>query len=149
MPDREIPRGHLLSFDFGQRRIGVAVGQAHTGTATALGTVSNGRDPDWAAIKTYVDEWRPTLFVVGVPLAPDGGETPMSGLARSFGKRLEKRFGIETLYHDERLTSRDAAGRFAELRAAGGARQKDAVRLDAYAAKLILENWLQSASANE
>jgi putative Holliday junction resolvase len=68
----------------------------------------------------------------------------MSAQARSFGARLADRYGIEVQYQDERLTSMDAERRFAELRAAGGARRKDAVRLDALAAKIILENWLES-----
>lgn len=145
MPDRrERPRGHLLGFDFGKRRIGVAVGQAQTGTATALGTVANGASPDWPEITRLVEEWRPSRFIVGLPLSEDGGDTPMSGLARKFGSRLADRFGIAVEYVDERLTSKDAAGRFAELRAAGGARRKDAARIDAAAAKVILENWLQS-----
>lgn len=143
---RETPRGHILSFDFGTRRIGVAVGQAQTGTATPLGTVANGRDPDWAAIAAYVDEWRPVMLVIGLPLAEDGGETGMSALARSFGQALAKRFGIEIRFHDERLTSKEAERRFADMRASGGARRKDASRLDALAAKLILENWLETAS---
>jgi putative Holliday junction resolvase len=146
---RELPRGHLLSFDFGKRRIGVAVGQAHTATATALGTVANGSHPDWDAIARYVDEWKPALFVVGLPISEAGEETPMSALARSFGAQLTRRFGIEAQYVDERLTSIEAGLQFADLRAGGGARRKDASRLDAVAAKLILENWLQSLLAND
>ena len=149
MSRRDVPRGHVLGFDFGKRRIGIAVGQAHTGTASALGTAANGKQPDWAAIGRFVNEWRPTRFVVGLPLAEDGNETPMSGLARAFGETLGARFKVEVDYFDERLTSKDAASRFAELRAAGGARRKDADKLDAVAATLILENWLQSLPAND
>ena len=141
---REIPRGHLLSFDFGTRRIGVAVGQAQTGTATPLGVVANGAQPEWAVIDRFVREWRPSTLIVGLPLAEDGGETPMSGLARAFGNALEKRHGVEVRYHDERLTSKDAERQFAEMRAGGAARRKDASKLDALAAKLILENWLET-----
>lgn len=141
---REIPRGHLLSFDFGKRRIGVAVGQAHTGTASALDTVANGQQPDWSAIGRLVDEWKPALFVIGLPLSQDGNETPMSTESRKFGKQLGSRFGVEVAYFDERLTSHDAERQFAGMRAEGKARRKDARRLDALAAKIILENWLQS-----
>jgi putative Holliday junction resolvase len=135
---------HILGFDFGKRRIGIAAGQSRTGTATALGTVANSDKPDWVALSRFVDEWKPSLFVVGLPLSEAGEETPMSAQARSFGARLADRYGIEVQYQDERLTSMDAERRFAELRAAGGARRKDAVRLDALAAKIILENWLES-----
>jgi putative Holliday junction resolvase len=144
MPSREIPRGHLLSFDFGRRRIGVAVGQAHTGTATALETIANGERPDWTAIARLVEEWRPSLFLVGLPLSEDGEETPMSAESRTFGAQLSERFDIEVRYFDERLTSKDAERQFAGMRASGRARRKDASRLDALAAKIILENWLES-----
>jgi len=146
MPSSEIPRGHLLSFDFGRRRIGVAVGQAHTGTATALETIANGECPDWAAIARLVEEWRPSLFLVGLPLSEDGEETPMSAECRTFGAQLSERFKIQVRYCDERLTSIDAERQFAGMRANGRARRKDASRLDALAAKIILENWLEALS---
>lgn len=134
---------YLLSFDFGQRRIGVAVGQTHTGTATALGTVVNGQKPDWDHISRLVEEWKPAMFVVGLPLSEEGDETRMSSLARSFGDGLQRRYGIEISYFDERLTSKAAEGQFADMRAAGSARKRDVERLDAMAARIILENWLQ------
>lgn len=144
MTEREPPRGYILGFDFGMRRIGVAVGQAQTGTATALEIVPHREQPDWEAIERLVNEWKPSNAVVGLPLSEDGEETTMSAAARSFGNRLEGRFNIPVSYHDERFTSIEAAGQFAEHRASGRARRKDAARLDAVAARLILENWLQS-----
>jgi putative Holliday junction resolvase len=146
---RDPYRGHLLCFDFGRKRIGIAVGQVRTGTATALATAANGKQPDWKAIESIVDEWRPSLMLVGLPLSESGEETPMSAEARSFGASLEKRFSSPVEYCDERLTSVDADRQFAELRAAGGARRKDASRLDAVAARMILENWLQSLPTSE
>ena len=140
-----MPDGYILAFDFGKRRIGIAVGQALTGTATPLEIVANGDQPDWAAITRLVGEWKPTGFVIGLPLSLDGEETAISALARSFGQQLTERFGIESHYQDERLTSVDAGRQFAEARAAGGARRKDSARLDAVAAKIILENWLGRA----
>ncbi len=147
MPDRQShgrPQGCLLSFDYGKRRIGVAVGQQQTATATALGTVRNGKHPDWDQIAGLVEEWRPTMIVVGLPLAEDGSETPMSSLSREFGSQLATRYGIHVDFFDERLTSNAAKRQFAEMRAAGRARKRDADRIDAVAARIILENWLQS-----
>lgn len=143
MPETRPVTGYVLSFDFGFRRIGVAVGQTLTGTATPLETVRHGQTPDWSAIGRLVAEWKPALFVVGVPLAEDGGESEMSLAARRFGAELGKRFELAVEYIDERLTSRVAGQRFAEQRAAGAARRKDASRLDAVAAQLICENWLR------
>ena len=144
MPDTKLPRGYVLGFDFGLRRIGVAVGQTATHTASRLETVSHGREPDWTAIARLVKEWKPATLLVGLPLGPDGEETDMSKAARRFGAALQKRFFLEVAYADERLSSRAAEDRFVEMRASGRARRKDANQLDAMAAQIILENWLQS-----
>ena len=145
MPERAVPRGYILAFDFGLRRIGVAVGQATTRTATGVKTVANGAEPDWAALDRLLRDWQPQLLVVGLPLGPEGDETDMSRAARRFGSALSVRYDLEVEYADERLTSRAAESRFADLRAAGRLRRKDAGQLDAISAQIILENWLQSA----
>ena len=137
-------RGYILAFDFGLRRIGVAVGQSTTGTASSLETVRNSQQPDWQAIDRLVQEWQPARLLVGLPLGPDGDETPMSAAARSFGAALQKRYELEVLFADERLSSSAARQHFVEQRAAGRARKKHAARLDAVAARIILENWLQA-----
>jgi putative Holliday junction resolvase len=145
MPERASPRGYTLAFDFGTRRIGVAVGQSTTCTASRLETVRNGREPDWAAIERLVREWQPRQLVVGLPLGPEGDETEMSRAARRFGRSLEDRLSLPVEFYDERLSSRAAESRFAELRASGGVRRKNADQVDAISAQIILENWLQSA----
>lgn len=147
MPEPAVPRGYILAFDFGLRRIGVAVGQSTTRTASSVKTVGNGTEPDWAVLDRLLRDWQPQLLLVGLPLGPDGDETDMSKAARRFGGALAARYGLEVEYADERLTSRAAESRFAELRAAGGLRRKDAGQLDAISAQIILENWLQSAHA--
>ena len=144
MPETAKPRGYILSFDFGMRRIGVAVGQTTTCTASALETVAHSRQPDWGAIDRLVKEWKPSLLLVGLPLGAEGEETDMSRAARRFGKALGSRYSLNVDYCDERLSSRVAEKRFAEQRASGNLRRKDAGRLDAMAAQVILENWLQS-----
>jgi putative holliday junction resolvase len=144
MPDREIPRGYILCFDFGLRRIGTAVGQATTRTASSLETVSNGEAPDWATINRLVKDWKPSHFLIGLPLDTEGNETDMSRLARSFGAQIGARFGRPCIYADERFSSQAAAELFVNMRASGQARRKDARQLDSVAAQLILQNWLQS-----
>ncbi len=144
MPDTAAIRGNILGFDFGLRRIGVAVGQCTTRTASALQTVAHGDAPDWAALDRLVKEWKPAAFVVGLPLDLSGEETDTSRAARRFGSSLAERYAVPLHYFDERMTSRAAESRFAELRAGGHARRKHAARLDAMAAQIILENWLQS-----
>lgn len=139
------PAGTWLAFDFGLRRIGVAVGQTTTRTATPEAIIHHGdREPDWPALERLVSEWRPVGFVVGLPLGPAGEATPMSKRAKAFGEQLATTFERPVAWSDERLTSQAAERRFAERRAAGTARRKDSARLDAMAAAIILENWLQS-----
>ncbi len=141
-PD-ERPQGTILCFDYGKRRIGLAVGQTVTGTATPIAVIPNNDKPDWSGISRFVKDWKPAGFVVGLPLSTRGEETEMSAEARAFAARLENRYETRVFFQDERLTSVDAQREFADLRAIGGARRKDAGRLDAVAAKIILENWLK------
>ena len=144
MPDEAArPKGTIIAFDFGLRRIGVAVGQTVTGSASVLDVVTATDQPDWQSINAIVNEWKPAAFVVGLPLAEDGGETEMSKSARRFGRQLEGRFTKPVFFEDERLTSRGAEQRFVDARARGGMRRKDAALKDAIAAQIILENWLQ------
>lgn len=146
MPDSAVPHGYILGFDFGLRRIGVAVGQSTTRTASSLETVANRDDPDWQAIDRLVQNWKPQMFVIGLPLALTGEETDMSRAARAFGRAMAERYRLECVYADERLSSHAAQGRFTELRASGDLKRKHARKLDAVAAQIVLENWLQSFS---
>jgi len=145
MPDENIkPTGTIIAFDFGYRRIGVAVGQTLTGSATPLAVVPVANQPDWQAITVIVNEWKPAAIVVGLPIDKEGGETELSQAARRFGRQLQGRFGIKVSFEDERLTSFGAEQRFVDARARGEMRRKDAAFKDAIAAQIILENWLQT-----
>ena len=129
--------GTVLAFDFGERRIGVAVGELQLGIAHPLETIdAAANDARFAFIATLLQEWRPVLLVVGLPLALDGGEHRLTGLARKFAQRLHGRFGIETRLVDERLTSVEAQR---EARASGLTARDSKRHVDPLAAKLILE----------
>jgi putative Holliday junction resolvase len=123
-----------LCFDFGTKRIGVAYGQSITGTAQPLQTL-NARDgiPDWQEIEKLVVQWRPTVFVVGLPFNMDGTESELLLRARKFGQRLEGRLHKPCYGMDERLSSFEARGQL--LRGEADA------QIDSLAAKLILESW--------
>lgn len=131
----------LLGFDFGTRRIGVAVGQRITGTATALTTLS-ARDgqPDWAQVEKLIHTWQPQALVVGLPLALDGSHTDSSEAAERFARRLKGRFNLPVYLCDERLSSHAADHWLSEHR--GGAQQRGG--LDAASAQIILQDWLDS-----
>ncbi|MCB1691595.1 MAG: Holliday junction resolvase RuvX [Pseudomonadales bacterium] len=124
-----------MGFDFGTSKIGVAVGQHVTGTATAVGIVRS-RDgiPDWSQLDKLVSEWEPDIFVVGLPLNMDGSESEMSARALKFARRLEGRYHKPAKTMDERLTTREASA-YAE----------DGEPVDDIAARLILESWLRES----
>lgn len=131
--------GSVLAFDFGERRVGVAVGEMKLAIAHPLETIDAiDNDRRFARIAQLVDEWEPVLLVVGLPLTLDGTEHELSALARKFSQRLHGRFGLPVRLVDERLTSVEAAQ---VARAAGLDGREARKRLDPLAAKLILEAY--------
>ena len=127
-----------LGFDFGQKRIGVAIGQTLTGNARALLTLNNRNGaPDWGAISALIEEWRANILVVGIPRHMDGTEHEMTLAARRFGNRLAGRYNLPVYTVDERLTSVEAE---AELADRGRRYTKEDV--DKLAAQYILQAWL-------
>ncbi len=129
----------VMAFDFGLRRIGVAVGNRTTGTGNPL-TVLPARDgvPDWAQLEALVREWQPGLLLVGDPLNMDGSDSELALRARRFGRRLHGRLGLPVEMVDERLSSFEAKQR----RLAAG-RKLGEQPIDSEAAELILRTWLQ------
>ena len=137
----------VLAFDFGEKRIGVAVGDLEVRIAHPLATIAaEDNATRFAEIAKLVAEWRPGRFVVGLPMHADGAEHEVSRLARRFAQRLEGRFGVPAVLIDERLTSRAAETRLRESGARGRA-VEDA--LDAAAAREILEAWFESPASRE
>jgi putative Holliday junction resolvase len=129
--------GVLLGFDYGSHKIGIAVGQAMTRTATPLETIGRVRNkPDWERIAALLDEWHPDALVVGHPFEMTDREANNAEAAKRFARQLHGRFHLPVHLADERLTSREA---WAQL---GDAAAADPTRVDAFAAKLILETWL-------
>lgn len=131
----------ILAFDFGTRRIGVAVGQAVTETATPLSPIT-AKDgvPDWQKLEMLIAEWQPEAFVIGLPLNMDGSVSEMSHRARKFANRLQARFDCPSYLMDERLTSHEAKGIHL---AQGGVADFKANSVDGLAAQLILESWFR------
>ncbi len=131
----------LLGFDYGTQRIGVAVGQRITATASALTTLA-ARDgqPDWQQVAQLIDTWSPDALVVGLPLQLDGTRTDITRAAERFARRLEGRFRLPVFLHDERLSSHTAEHWLAEHRS--GTTQPGAT--DRVAAQIILQDWLDS-----
>jgi putative Holliday junction resolvase len=135
----------LLAFDFGARRIGVAVGQTTTGSASAAGALPvHGGKPDWPAVMACVRDWAPTRLLVGLPYNMDGSDTTTTAPCRRFGEELSRRCGLPVEFVDERLTSNAAYDELRDARRSGvRARRIRREDIDANAARLILETWLQ------
>jgi len=135
----------LLGFDFGERRIGLAVGDRETGLCSPLTTVhSKDGSIDWEAIGKIIDEWKPAACVVGVPVHMDGSESPMTQRAAKFGRQLHGRFAVTVHEADERSTSRQAESIIRDNRSKGGRRRAQKGDSDKIAATLILQHWLES-----
>lgn len=135
--------GTVLGFDVGARRIGVAVGSAFGHGARALAVIDvHGHGPDWASIDRLRNEWRPDGLIVGDPMTLDGSDQPIRQRAHAFARELQRRYGLPVVLVDERMSSIEAAQRFASDRAEGRKRRRDAEALDAVAAAVIIERWL-------
>jgi len=134
----------VLAFDFGLRRIGIAVGQTITGSASPLGTVANresGIDRD--AIAALIREWRPDVLVVGMPAHADGSASDMQKPVEAFIEEL-RTFGLPVETVDERYTSVEAERVLKEARAAGSRGRIGKEDIDSAAAVFIAERYLAS-----
>jgi len=137
--------GTLLAFDFGTKRIGIAVGNTLTATAQPLATISDEKtDTRFAAIAALIREWQPAALVVGLPCNDDGTPHELTALCRRFANRLKGRFNLPTLLVDERYTSAAASSALDEA-GVHGRKQKNLI--DQYAAQQILQAYFDEPSA--
>jgi putative pre-16S rRNA nuclease len=131
--------GTVLAFDFGERRIGVAVGELALRIAHPLETIhARTEHTRLEQIAHLVREWSPVLLVVGLPLHMDGSEHQLTVRCRRFARLLEKRFATDTSLVDERLTSHAAGQSLVE---AGVHRRHQKGKRDQVAAQHILETF--------
>ena len=122
----------VLAFDFGLKRIGVAVGEPELGTVHPLSAVSR-----FEEIESLIAEWQPAALVVGLPTSAQGAAHAMTRQAEDFARRLERRFKLPVARVDERYTSVEAESRLKGLK-------KKAI--DSVAAQLILEQYFDEAA---
>ena len=127
----------VLGFDFGMRRIGVAIGQTITTTARPL-TVLDAKDgiPRWKEIGDLISTWQAEALIVGVPYNIDGSDQEISLAAKKFSRRLESKFKLPVHLIDERYSTKTAQSN-PEFKT-----NKNAA-IDSYAAAIILDAWLQ------
>lgn len=123
----------VLAFDFGMRRIGVAIANGVTWQARPLTTLEAVGDSRWAAITQQIEQWSPSRLVVGVPRHPDGAAHEMTARCEKFARQLEGRFGLPVARVDERYSTVVVS------------RERD---IDAAAAAVILQQWIEATSAH-
>jgi putative Holliday junction resolvase len=139
----------LLAFDFGLKRIGVAVGDTITGTCAPCpavrGDVARAAvpGPDWEAIAQQIRSIGPQRLIVGAPYNEAGETTPMTAAAHRFARELARRFALPVSCVDERYSSLEAAAALKSRRASGALKRRVTREdIDSAAAALILERWL-------
>ncbi|MGH8672462.1 MAG: Holliday junction resolvase RuvX [Burkholderiales bacterium] len=136
-------QGSVLAFDYGLKRIGVAVGDRATGIAHPLLTIhAQGGEQRFAAIAPLLREWQPVLLVLGLPLRMDGAAHPHGSRCRRFARRLAARSGIPAVLVDERLTSATAR---IDLHASGVCGRRQKPMIDQIAALHILQALFDGA----
>ena len=123
----------IVAFDYGTKKIGVAVGQTETYTSSPLQIIYNEHEKtNWSEINILIDEWNPDLILVGKPINMDGTESDIMKRVDNFFKKLEKISNVDCEYIDERLTTFEAKEILGESRV---------LDVDAHAAKILIDNW--------
>ena len=139
--DRNYPaiNGTVLAFDFGEKRIGVAVGESLLKLAHPLITIDTEiNEARFAQIQALINEWQPAMLVVGLPMHENGEAHAMTKLCTRFAQRLEGRFSLPVALVDERFTSAEASQ---NLKAAGVHGRQQKVMIDQVAAQTILQSY--------
>jgi putative Holliday junction resolvase len=139
-PTAHLP-GTVLAFDFGLKRIGVAVGEPALGTAHPLAAIAA---PGFDSIARLIGEWRPAALVVGLPVAEEGAH-PLAKRVERFARQLEGRYRLPVARVDERFSSVEAESRLRALRPWSGVKSRKPV--DSVAAQLILEQFFSERAA--
>jgi len=141
LPD---PQAMVFGFDVGQRRTGVALGNALSGARALAVIPMYDSGADWLALDRLFQQWRPQGLIVGDPLTLNGHDQPIRQQAHAFARQLQQRYRLPVALVDERSSSMEAARWFAVERGAGRKRRRDAAQLDATAAAIIVQRWLNA-----
>jgi putative Holliday junction resolvase len=135
----------MLGFDYGEHRIGVAVGQMITGTARPLATLWRRTDgPDWTAINTLIQTWKPAALLVGRPGAEHERARAIIAAIAVFERQLRTRFGLPVYTEDEAYSSVEAYQRLKTRRVEAGRKHINKAEIDAMAAAILLEAWMSN-----
>ena len=127
----------IIAFDYGEKKIGVAVGQTSTNTSSPLKIIFNkDNKTNWISISSLLDEWKPDLILLGKPLNMDGSESKIMKKVVQFYKELKSIYDVDIEFVDERLTTFEAREILKDER-------HDNV--DAHAAKILIDSWFENS----
>ena len=134
-----------LGFDVGTKRTGIAIANSLTSHANGIETVAHNKDgsTNWRELDVIINEHKPDIFIVGLPLDKDNQEQEMTFIAKSFGRKLEKRFNISVFFIDEYLSSLEAKK---QLKWHHAHKNADRSEVDKRSAELILQTWLNETT---
>tara|TARA_Y100000741_G_scaffold306129_1_gene248501 strand:- start:716 stop:1114 length:399 start_codon:yes stop_codon:yes gene_type:complete len=125
----------IIAFDYGTKKIGVAVGQTETYTSSPLHIILNKDDKvNWSEISILLNEWKPELIIIGKPLNMDGSDSEIMKQVEKFYQKLKNTYDINLEYIDERLTTFEAKQILEDT---------DINQVDANAAKILIDNWFE------
>lgn len=139
---------NYIGIDYGTVKMGVAIGQSITQTASALKTIKVKHPYNWQELDEIIKQWQPQAIIIGLPLTEDGQQQLISKQAHNFAKKLHNRYNLPIHEMDERFSSMQAQDDFSQARNIGNAKRKQGKNLDAHAAKNILQRWLENETFN-
>ena len=130
-----------LGFDVGTKRTGIAIANSLTAQANGIATVIHNKDgsTNWIQLEEIIKQHNPNKFIVGLPLDKENKEQEMTFIAKSFGRKLERRFSIDVVFVDEFLSSSEAKN---QLKWHHAHKNADRGEVDKKSAELILQTWL-------
>jgi putative Holliday junction resolvase len=132
---------YVLGIDFGTKRIGLAIAQTLTRQANPLHVIANNKQL-WNELKTVIKEWQIKKIIIGLPLDMEGQEQEITRQVKNFGNKVNNQFKLPVFFVDERLSSFEAERQFQQQRADNLSKAKNKNKIDAMAAKIILQSWL-------
>tara|TARA_B100000242_G_scaffold280878_1_gene240660 strand:+ start:26 stop:421 length:396 start_codon:yes stop_codon:yes gene_type:complete len=128
----------IIAFDYGEKKIGVAVGQTSTNTSSPLQIIFNkDNNTNWTSISSLLDEWKPDLILLGKPLNMDGSESEIMKKVDKFYKELKYIYDADIEFVDERLTTFEAR----EI-----LKDEKHDNVDAHAAKILIDSWFENSA---
>ena len=129
----------IIAFDYGEKKIGVAVGQTATNTSSPLQIIFNKENNiNWVSISSILDEWKPDLILIGKPLNMDGSESEMMKKINKFYIKLKSIYDADIEFVDERLTTFEARQILKD--------NKQDDNVDAHAAKILIDSWFENSA---